>query len=308
VRVLVLLGGGVVSGAEGPGRVLMLFSNDRLLPANQRYDAGIRQALDPHGGQKGVSFFGEFLDATRMGGVEKETALEDYLSRRYRDMPPHVLVALGPEALEFLIKRRERLFPGVPLVFGGVSLEELKTVENLAGVAGLPMELTVRPVVEALLKMRPETREIVLVHGVAAVDRAWRQTAQRQLAPLAERVKVSVLPELPVEELKREVAKLSREKAVLYLQYFQGPGGETYTPAHVAGEVAQAASVPVVGPYDTFVGGGVLGVSLRGGGPGIGAGDPADFIRRKSGRHRDPATERDAPDRGRAADEAVEDR
>lgn len=262
--VVVAVTGGPVRGAEEPPRVLMVFSNDRLLPANQRYDAGIREALDPHGGQRGVSIFGEFLDATRQEGGEKDAALEDYLARRYSDMPPDVLVALGPEALEFLLARRRTLFPEVPLAFGGTSLDELEKIGDVAaaGVTGLPMEVTVRPVVEALLTMRPQTREIVLVHGSAAADREWRETAHRQLGPLAGRVKVTDFPELPVEELKREVAKLPPEKAILYLSYFQGPGGETYTPAHVAGEVAAAASVPVVGPYDTYIGTGVLGVCV----------------------------------------------
>ena len=113
----------------------MLFSNDRLLPANQRYDEGIRRALDPEGNQTGANFFGEFLDAARLGGAEREDALEDFLQRRYRDLPPQVLVALGSEALQFLVNRRASLFPDVPLVFGGVRVEEL-TGSALAGGSG----------------------------------------------------------------------------------------------------------------------------------------------------------------------------
>lgn len=248
--------------AGEPPRVLILFSNDRLLPANQRYDGGIRKALDPQGKQADVSFYSEFLDATRLGGAEREAAMEDYLSRRYEERPPHVLVALGPEALRFLLDRRKTLFPDVPLVFGGSSAEELEPIHSLEGVAGLPMELRLTPVVEALLKMRPQTKEIVLVHGVAEADRSWRDVALRQCEALAGRVKVTSFPELPLPELKAGLAGLSSEKAVLYLTYFQGPGGETYTPAHVAPEIAEASAVPVIGPYDTYIGSGVLGVSV----------------------------------------------
>ena len=252
---------GCAQGAEPP-RVLILFSNDRLLPANQRYDAGIRKVMDPQGKQAQASFFGEFLDATRLGGAERETAMEDYLQRRYRELPPHVLVALGPEALQFLLDRRETLFPGVPLVFGGTRVKELEPMQGLSGVAGLPMELRLTPMVEALLDMRPQTKEILLVHGAAAADRSWREVALRQCAPLADRVMVTDFPELPLAELKTRLAQLPADKAVLYLTYFQSPGGETYTPAHVAVDLAEAAAVPVIGPYDTYVGTGVLGVSV----------------------------------------------
>ncbi|MES2467457.1 MAG: ATP-binding protein [Verrucomicrobiota bacterium] len=260
--VMALMATGMITGATEPPRVLMLFSNDRLLPANQRYDEGIRRALDPQAGQVGVTLFAEFLDAVRFSGPEREAAMENHLKVRYGEVPPQVLVALGPEALDFFLKRRDSLFPGTPLLFGGVSQERLEEFRNLPGVVGLPMELTVLPVAEALLAMRPQTREILLVHGTAVLDRSWRDTALRQLAPLSPRVKITAFPELALEELKLRLAEFSEEQAVLYLTYFQGPGGETYTPANVAVDIAEASPVPVIGPYDTYLGSGVLGVSV----------------------------------------------
>jgi PAS domain S-box-containing protein len=248
--------------AAEPARVLILFSNDRLLPANQRYEEGIRKTLDPLNNLSGVTLFGEFLDATRFKGAEREAAMEDYLIARYGDLPPQVLVALGPEALAFFVERRDSLFPGVPLVFGGTNADRLERVKDLPGVVGLPMEFKLTPVVEALLAMRPQTREIVLVHGAAEADRSWRDIALRQCEPLAERVRFSVLPELPVAEMKSRLGALPPETAVLYLTYFQSPAGETFTPARLAAEIAEASSVPVVGPYDTYIGTGVLGVCV----------------------------------------------
>ncbi len=105
------------------------------------------------------------------------------------------------------------------------------------------MELTVGPVVEALLAMRPQTQEIVLVHGTSDFDRSWRDNALRQCAPFADRVKVTDFPELPLEELKSRLGELSEETAVLYFTYFQSPTGETYTPARVAKEIAAVLAV-----------------------------------------------------------------
>lgn len=247
-----------IAHGQAPPRVLVLFSNDRLLPANQRYDEGMRRALDPQENQVPVTLFAEFLDAIRLGGAEREEAMEEYLLKRYRETAPQVLVALGPQALDFFLKRRDSLFPGVPLVFGGVSVERVK---DLKGVAGLPMELTVAPAVEALQAMRPQTREIVLVHGSSDFDRSWRDKALAQCAPFADRVKISDFPELPLEELKSRLSALPESTAVIYLTYFLSPTGETYTPASVASPLAEASAVPLIGPYDTYIGSGLLGVS-----------------------------------------------
>ena len=117
------------------------------------------------------------------------------------------------------------------------------------------------PTVEALIAMRPQMRDILLVHGASDFDRRWRDIALRQCAPFGDRVKVTDFRSCLWKKLKFRLGQLSQETAVVYLTYFQGPTGETYTPARVAKEMATAAAVPVIGPYDTYVGSGVLGVS-----------------------------------------------
>lgn len=252
---------GLARGAELP-QVLMLFANDRLLPANQRIDEGLREILDPQGNQSGVTIFTEFLDVPRLIGAEHEQMMEEYLRKRYRDVPPDALIILGVEAVNFWFERRDRLFPGTPVIFGGVGMDEFRSLEEVSGVTGLPMEMTVAPAIESLLAMRPQTRQVVLVHGSAVYDRNWRKIALRQCSPFANRVEITALPELPLEELKARLAALPADAAVIYLTYFQSPTGETYTPARVAREIAAAAAVPVMGPYDTYIGTGVLGVSV----------------------------------------------
>lgn len=248
--------------AASAQRVLILFSNDRLLPANQRYDEGLRRATDPKGDEPPVAFYAEFLDAIRLGGPEREAAMEEYLAVRYRDTPPEVLVALGPQALSFLLDRKATLFPNTPLIFGGVSSAQLDQLHGQPALAGLPMELDVAPIVGALLEMRPQTKELVLVHGAAAFDRSWRDQAVRQCAQFQERVKLTLLPELSLNDLKARLGTLPSHAAVVYLTYFQSPEGETYTPARIAVDIAASSSVPVVGPYDTYLGTGILGVSV----------------------------------------------
>lgn len=249
----------IARGAEP--RVLILFANDRILPANLRVDEGIRRILDPSGQQEGATIDAEFLGVPRFTGPEHEQVMEEHLRKRYRELPPDVLILVGVEALDFWLARRDRVFPGTPVVFGGVGTEEIKSLEELSGITGLPMDITVAPAVEALLAMRPETRQIVLVHGSSKFDWMWREVAFEQCQPFADRVEITALPELPLPELKERLAALPEEAAVIYLTVFQDPAGQTYIPARVAKEVAEASSVPVMAPYDTYLGTGVLGVA-----------------------------------------------
>jgi hypothetical protein len=145
-------------------RVLLLYSNDRLLPANLRFDSGFREVLDQGFGER-YELFTEFLDAVRFPGEERNDAMAASLRVRYKERPPHVLVAGGPEALDFFLNRRDSLFPRTPLVFGGLRLRDRPDIKFGPDVAGMPMSLEIAPTLELVLRLRPRTREVVVLSG-----------------------------------------------------------------------------------------------------------------------------------------------
>lgn len=240
-------------------RVLVVYSNDRLLPANIKYEEGMRGALEPAGDQARVAFFGEFLDSVRFPGESREAMMARYLGDRYQALPPHVVVALGPQALGFLLQNRDSLFKGVPIVFGGVDHRNLDPAARAPGIAGLPMDLSVGPTLDALLQLRPATRKLVVVSGDSPFDHDWHRIALPQCDAFADRLEILPWNALPLSELKQRLATLPPDAAVLYLTYLRGPDGTTMSAADAATDIAAASPVPVVGPYATYLGTGVLG-------------------------------------------------
>lgn len=264
VLLLPLLGQALAAREAAPPqpRVLAVYSHDRLLPANIRYEEGMRQGLEPAAGQARVALYGEFLDSVRFPGAAQEAVMARHLASRYAALPPHVIVALGPQAFDFLLKNRGTLFPDVPLVFGGVDLGSFHGADAPPGIAGLPIEHSVEATIAALLDLRPATRELVLVSGDSGFDRDWHRIAAAQAAGFAERLAITSWNAVPFAELQQRLATLPPQAAVLYLTYLRCPTGTTMTAAEAAAEIAAAASVPVVGPYATYLGTGVLGGSV----------------------------------------------
>jgi hypothetical protein len=133
--------------AKSLPRVLLLYSNDRLLPANLRFDTGFREALGQELSDR-YELFTEFLDAVRFPGEERNDAMAASLRVRYKERPRHVLVAAGPEALDFFLNRRDSLFPNAPLVFGGLRLRDKPNIKIGPDIAGVPMRLEITPTLE----------------------------------------------------------------------------------------------------------------------------------------------------------------
>ena len=100
-------------------RVLVLYSDERLLPANIVIDESIRATFAVGEGSH-VEFHSEFLDAARFPGEVHEQQQRDFLREKYQDRRPDLLIAVSGTALEFLVKYRAELFVGVPIVYCSV--------------------------------------------------------------------------------------------------------------------------------------------------------------------------------------------
>lgn len=240
-------------------RVLILFSNDRLLPANQQTEHGIRRAFEGADGNATADLFGEFLDAVRFPEPDLSTAMERFLRDRHHDTPPSVCIALGPQAMDFMIKRRESLFPGIPLVLGAVTPPQMDALDSRQGVAGRPMEWSIAPLLENLPQIKPEIRRILLVSGASDFDHKRHDEALAQVGLFTGRYGFESSRGEPLDQLLERTARLAGDTLVFYISYFSDPDGRTFTPQEVAGRLAKASSVPVACVFDTYLGTGVIG-------------------------------------------------
>ncbi len=247
------------AAGQAPPRVLLLYSNDRLLPANLRFDEGFRETLGQAFGER-YELYAEFLDAVRFPGEERQEAMAEALRVRYEERPPQVLVAGGPEALGFFLSRRDSLFPGTPLVFGGMRLRDKPDFKPGANVTGVPMSLEIAPTLDMALRLRPQTREVVVVSGSAKIDREWDELARVEFKPFESRVKVTYWNDLPFAELLARAGRLSPDTTVFFLTYFKEPDGSPLSSSAQAVErFAEKCPAPVFGPYDTYPGRGIVG-------------------------------------------------
>jgi len=258
-NILPLLALCLVARAAPAADLLVIYSNSRLLPANVVADQSLREALasapDP------VELYSEFLDAPRFGGPDYDRTISQYLREKYRAHPPRIVLAAGDEAFAFLLRKRAEIFPGIPLVHLGVSVEVTSPLAPLPpDVVGVPVVYDGIGSVEQALRWQPETRRIVVVTGASAWDREWEAILRRGLAHLAPTRTLEFWAGLTIEELERRLGELSAGTLVFSPGFFEDGAGRTFgPPKSAASRIASASSAPVYAPYDTFIGTGVVG-------------------------------------------------
>jgi signal transduction histidine kinase len=244
--------------AEMAKQVLVLYENNRLLPANVEADRGLNRVIAGFGSP--VEVGAEFLDYPRFGGEEYVRTISTYLREKYHTHPPAVLVAGGNGALDFLLRRRQELFPGAPIVHMGVDKLFIDGLTLPADVYGVPVRYDLAGTVAQALRWHPKASRLLVITGAAPLDREGVPLLKQELAPFKSRLKqIDFISGLPMAELRKLVGSLGTDAVIFTPGFFQDGAGQSFTPRESATQIAGAASVPVYGPYNTFIGTGVVG-------------------------------------------------
>ena len=245
--------------SEPPRNVLVLYSNNRLVPGNVAVDRGLRAAIKSSP-ERPVQIFSEFLDRPEFSGAAYEDTVTTYLREKYAARPPDAIVAVSEEALDFLVRHRDQLFPRVPLVHAVVSKTLLRSFPTLGtDVVGVPMEYDFSGTIVQALRWHPAARRLVVVTGASDRDREREARLRREIPPIAGNVTVEYLAGLPTTSVLERLARLGTDSVVFTPGYFRDGDGGLFNPRDAVGLMAAASAAPVYGPFDTLIGTGVVG-------------------------------------------------
>ena len=121
LRTLTLLFAAVaatISAAQGPvpRSVLVVSQWDPGLPYYSVLSSAFKATLDA-GSPEPVSVYSEALDLSRFRAPKYQENFRRYLEEKYRDKDLGVVVAVGPLALEFMLRIRSERWSTVPACF-----------------------------------------------------------------------------------------------------------------------------------------------------------------------------------------------
>jgi C4-dicarboxylate-specific signal transduction histidine kinase len=249
----------LAAAAASPRNVLVIYSDDRLLPANLEADRAMRETIT-NTAEHPVELYAEFLDRTHFNGEAYDRAVAGYLREKYSAHPPDVIIACARYALDLVLRNRAALFPRAPVVFAGVSPSWLRSLGSLPDdVVGVPVQYDYAGTIDQALRFHPNASRVVIVTGASQTDRDDETRLRNETARLSRSVSVEFLAGLPTAEVIERVAALGPSTIVFTAGYFADGDGRVFSPRESAQIIAHASTAPVYGPFNTFIGTGVVG-------------------------------------------------
>lgn len=239
--------------------VLILHSYHQSFDWTSSIQTGIESAFSAM--ESRPTLFVEHLEAKRLPAAHESEALRDYLSEKYGSTHLDLVLVSDGFALSFMLEHGELLFPGVPIVFAGISSAELFTfgidMESIRagsgdhGVVGGVLEnIDVRSTIELGLTLWPDTRTVFALVDDSVYGKTNRTVTSRLAEDMADRVEIEFLTPASLEGMKASVAALPEGSLLLYHHFHQTRIDGFLEYDVVVPAMAAASSVPTLGTHD----------------------------------------------------------
>ena len=205
-----------------------------------------------------VTLYVENLDLGRFRQLEYQQALRSFLQVKYRDRRIGVVVAVGSAALDYAVQWKGDLWPNVPIVFTFVDEAAIANAELPADSTGKTTRLRLEDMVSAARAVVPNLKQVAIVGDPLETQAAFAHFLGA-LPAMQGALDVVDLTGIAMLELRKRLATLADDSAVLYTAVYSDGAGTHFPPSTALEMIAAHANRPIIAPIETYIGRGAIG-------------------------------------------------
>jgi signal transduction histidine kinase len=242
--------------------ILILYSHEREMSVYADLDHALRSAL-LSGSSYPAVFYTEYLDLIRFPDEWHQQKLVDYLHVKYAGRKIDLIFVVSPLAFHFLLQYGEKLFPGIPAVFTPIDVRRIGQLVLTPNITGVAVKRDVRDTVDLALQLQPDITKVIIPAGSSTIEKSWAEETRKSVLAYGSRLDVTVLTDLPMQEMLAQLKTLPPHSMVLFASsFFYDAAGNYFLPEEALDRICRAANVPVYSTNETYLGHGIVGGSL----------------------------------------------
>ncbi len=265
--------------------VLILHSYHYEFSWTRSIQAGIERALAESGMK--VNMQTEFMDARRIEAKEYSEILADLYAEKFKNRHFAAIVVSDNNALDFVVKYRERLFSGVPVVFCGINDYHDSMLKGASGFTGIAETVDFNGTLTAALSLHQHVKNIYIFGDNSVSYYAIRRELMEIAPRFSNQVAFFFYEGEPIEDVVVKVKEMGPEDLLFFISSLRNRQGEHISFEEMMEIVSNASPAPVYSLWDFFLGHGMVGGKLV---SGVTQGEAAGKIAQRILAGEDPKT------------------
>jgi len=161
-----------------------------------------------------INFYTASVENPRFDEEGYRESLAETLRRGYGGVKLDLVVAATYQVFQFALQYRDKMFPGVPIVFTDVARQEAEKM--WPGVTGVITPIGMRETIDLALRLQPDTKAVAVISGVTQWDKYWLAVAHSELLRHQDKVKEIDLVGPAGVSVLAKVAELPPHTMVLF--------------------------------------------------------------------------------------------
>src|SRR5271163_2245176 len=222
-----------VAGEPPPVKNVLILHNWANLPQSWALMESTVRARVP--GQ--INFYSASVENPRFDEEVYRESLAETLRRGYGGVKLDVVIAATYPVLQFAMHYRDKMFPGVPIVFTDVSRPEEQMMRP--GVTGVISPVGMRETIDLALRLHPNTNTVAIITGITEWDKYWLTVAHAELLRHQDKVREIDLVGPATQQIIKKVAELPPSTVVLFQLRPDDSTQPALEPIDVLADVAQ---------------------------------------------------------------------
>jgi len=240
-----------------PKRILVLHSYHRGLSWDDAIDRGIESVFRESG--LNIETQIEYMDSKRIHDATYMRQLYTIYRHKFKNLKFDVIISVDNNALNFLLKHRDELFPGTPAVFCGVNNFKDSMLKGQSLYTGVVEAIEVGGTIDIALKLHPKIRQII-IYGTDTQTYFANKEVVKKVMPLYEgSVDFHFIEGLNIKEVQDNVQKLPDDSIVLLIASMKDEKGNRILFKRFAEMVDIVSHVPQYSLWDFILGYGIFG-------------------------------------------------
>ena len=245
-------------GERPPKNILFLSLYQSDLPVNTIAVQALQEEF-ASASDLDLTVYYEYLDFNRFHDEGYQEKVFDLYTHKYKDRSIDLVIAMNIRMLNLWLEHRQQILPDVPVVFFDTTLKRIQSVDLPPDVTGVADEVDFIQSIRWYLQYRPDTEELILVHGRGAIDQHFQLYTDAIQQEICDSIHCTDWSLFSFSEMKRRASNLPDSAVIIYTLLFEDAAGNQYKPIDVLKQLAEVSSVPVLTGYDQFIGTGSIG-------------------------------------------------